>query len=131
MLTGLAPVAVLTATPLISVLATDSFDPVTWLVNYGVAGVVLALLVTGRLRSKQEVDGLTRQVAEAEERARQAAIALQAMMQQVTTHTLPQLSQITRVVESLPERKESDLMNRLEDLARRIEAAEGGSHGDG
>lgn len=123
--------------PLLALLADGSFDPVTFLVNYGVAGIFLALLATGQFRTKAEVISLQKVVEErakalAEMRGELAAKeqALQALMLQITQQTLPSLTQTAKLVERIPVHKpmESELvlMRRLEALADRLEAAEKG-----
>lgn len=79
-------------------------DPVSWLVNYGVAGIVILLLVTGQLRTKSEVAGLQKALGDADERARQKDVALSALMAQMTGHTVPQLTDLSRVLNALPDR---------------------------
>lgn len=98
-------------------------DPVSWLVNYGVAGIVIALLAIGRLRTKQEVEGLTKMLADSIERERQKDIALAALMQQITQHTVPQLADVGRLIEALPERTHNngDLSKSIADLTRRLD----------
>jgi len=87
--------------PALLPLEAGSTDPVSWLVNYGVAGVVIALLAIGRFRTKQEVDGLNSQLADARSEIKAKDAALLAMMQQVTGHTLPQLGHLADVLERL------------------------------
>jgi hypothetical protein len=70
-------------------------DPLTWLFNVGVAGVVLVLLVTGQLRTKSEVTQLERQIVAKDE-------ALAALQAQLTANTLPALERSALVIEALP-----------------------------
>lgn len=107
----------------VTALATDtSTDPVAWLVNYGVAGIVIVLLVTGQLRTKTEVTLLERQMAQKDR-------VIEAFQQQLTSHTLPALAESTRVLEAIPS-SESALLIELhrvradaEALVARLETA--------
>lgn len=76
-------------------------DPISWLVNYGVAGIVVALLVTGRLRTKAEVDGLREELGKAQGAVQERDLAMTALVQQVTQHTLPQMGQIADVLDRI------------------------------
>lgn len=82
--------------------AADTPDPTAWLINYGVAGVVIALVVAGRLRTKSEVDGLKDALAEyrADLLAERSASA--ALVSQLTNHTLPQMAQLADVLDRVP-----------------------------
>lgn len=77
--------------------ATDQLDidPIAWLVNYGVAGIVILLFVTGQIRTKAEVRSLERQI----EAKDQAISAFQA---QLSTNTLPALARSAEVLETIP-----------------------------
>ena len=90
-----APVHPLTTTAL----EATSADPVAWLVNYGVAGVVIALLVTGFLRTKAEVQGLQKQVAEIRDDLIAERAANAALVAQITQHTLPQMTHVADVLD--------------------------------
>ena len=80
---------------LLTVLAADTSDPLVWLVNLGVAGIVIVLLVTGQLRTKSEVDHLLAEIA-AKDRV------IDAVQTQLLGQTLPALAQSTRVIEAVP-----------------------------
>src|SRR4051812_33851526 len=88
--------------PYLAVMSSSTPDPVEWLVNYGVAGVVIALMVLGRLRTKAEVDGLKEQNEQlrADLLAERGANA--ALVAQVTGHTLPQMAQLSEVLDRVP-----------------------------
>jgi len=73
----------------------ESVDPIAFLVNYGVAGVVIGLLVTGQLRTKFEVRGLERQI----EAKDQVISEFQA---QLSTNTLPALARSAQILETFP-----------------------------
>lgn len=70
-------------------------DPLAWLVNLGVAGIVIVLLVTGKLRTGKEVEHLLAEIA-----AKDQVIA--AFQQQLTGNTLPALARSTQVLEAIP-----------------------------
>lgn len=122
----LNPHAVLLLLPLAA-----EVDPISWLVNYGVAGIVLALLVTGQLRTKSEVLGVQKI---ADDRAREVAAkdaAIAALMTQITGHTVPQLGHLTQVLEALPAQNTSDtaVLEALAELKSKIEQIEQKSGG--
>jgi len=91
-----------------------SADPVAWLINYGVAGIVIALLVTGQLRTKSEVKGLESQIAAKDK-------VIDAFQAQLTGHTLPALTQSARVLEAIPT-SESALLVELQRVRAEAEA---------
>lgn len=97
-------------------------DPVGFLVNYGVAGIVIILLVTGQLRTKAEVSGLQKALEEAVEREKQKDLALANLVQQITQHVLPGLNNLAGVVEALPAStaSESDSKRQIAELRRRL-----------
>jgi len=82
---------------LLVLLATTSAsgDPLTWLVNLGVAGVVIALLVTGQLRTKSEVENLQAQIA-------QQAHLIEGFQNQLTGNTIPALTKFVQLAETIP-----------------------------
>lgn len=80
-------------------------DPFTWLVNLGVAGIVIVLLVTGQLRTKAEVEHLLAEI-EAKDKV------IDAVQTQLLGSTLPALAQSTRVMEAIPANERS-LMDQL------------------
>lgn len=77
-------------------------DPVAWMVNYGVAGIVIALVVLGRLRTKSEVDGLKELIEQQGADLRAERAANTALVQQLTNHTLPQMTQMAEVLDRVP-----------------------------
>jgi hypothetical protein len=100
-------------------------EPFTFLFNYGVAGIVIVLLVTGHLRTKAEVAGLQKALDDATERERQKDIALANLMLQITQHTVPQLRDLARVVEALPpQQSEVDSTTLIDELRRRLDEIE-------
>jgi len=84
--------------------ATD--DPLAWLINLGVAGIVIILFVTGKLRSEKEVLYLLEQI----EAKDQVISAFQA---QLTGHALPALAQSAQALEQIP-RRGGDLIGEVE-----------------
>lgn len=102
------------------VMATPGTDPFTWLINLGVAGIVLVLLITGQLRTKAEVDHLMSEIA-AKDRV------IEAVQKELLGTTLPALTQSTRVLEAIPasERALVDELRRAQseakDLTSRME----------
>lgn len=104
---------------------TPANDPLTWLVNLGVAGIVIVLLVTGQLATKSEVNQLKAQI-ETKDRL------IEAFQSQLTGHALPALAQSTRVLEAIPASALLVELRRVraetEALVVRLEAAhEGGA----
>jgi uncharacterized protein YlaN (UPF0358 family) len=95
-------------------------DPIAWLVNYGVAGVVIALLVLGRLRTKSEVDGLK----EANEQLRTDLLAERAanaaLVTQMTNHTLPQMAHLAEVLDRVPQAVTKEPETSLEHVLAQI-----------
>ena len=109
---------------LVALAATASTDPLAWLVNLGVAGVVIVLLVTGQLRTKAEVENLKEEIAAKDK-------VIEAFQLQLTGHTLPALAQSARVLEAIPggeaallgelrlaQQKATEISQRLEKIAR-------------
>lgn len=105
-------------------LETTVSDPLTWLVNLGVAGIVIVLLVTGQLRTKWEVNALMKQIADQEQVIRDFQDAL-------IGKTLPALARSAQVLEAIPSSERglqddlhqtrgemAELIARLEQLAR-------------
>lgn len=90
--------------------ATD--DPVAWLVNLGVAGIVIVLLVTGRLRTGKEVEHLLEEIAAKDQ-------IISAFQAQLTGHTLPALARSAQVLEAIPT-SEHALMSQLRDAQREV-----------
>jgi hypothetical protein len=87
--------------PTLAALVTSTSDPISWLVNYGVAGIIIVLLVTGQLRTKAEVMALQKVADERAEALNAKDKALADLTQQITGHTLPQLARMTEVVEGI------------------------------
>lgn len=83
------------------VLATaNSSDPLTWLVNFGVAGIVIVLFVTGQIRTKAEVENLKSDIAAKDE-------LIKAFQAQLMGHTLPALERSAQVLEAIPSSERS------------------------
>lgn len=102
--------------------ASAATDPFTWLINVGVAGVVIVLLVTGQLRTKAEVSQLERQIE-----AKDALI--EAFQAQLTANTLPALERSAQVFEALPRATEravyrdlGQVRAEIEELSQRLQA---------
>lgn len=125
---------------LILAMSVTSTDPVAWLVNAGVAGVVVALIALGILRTKWEVGSIEKahgeQVATMQkvldERGAQILakdIALQALYTQLTQHTLPQMADTARLVQDLPPSHEDEILRTLAEMSRRLDdLQQGGDH---
>ena len=79
--------------PPLDAVAAASTDPLTWLANLGRAGIVIVLLVTGQLRTKAEVTGLT---AQNEGQAK----LIEGFQLQLTEHTLPALAKFVEVFDA-------------------------------
>lgn len=107
--------------PLFAAMEAATFDPTSWLVNYGIAGVVIALVIMGRFRTKQEVDGLKEQLVAAQKAVLDERAANSALVTQITQHTLPTLERLGSLVNEMPKTSESDLLSRLDVLTRKIE----------
>jgi hypothetical protein len=99
-------------------------DPLTWLVNLGVAGIVIVLLVTGQLRTKAEVSNLQAQI-------QSQAKLIEGFQTQLNNSTLPALTKFVQFAETIPENNHeirsdiADLAKLMHELAR--QAREGGS----
>lgn len=78
-----------------------STDPVSWLVNYGVAGIVLILVITGQLRTKAEVLGLQKALYDQGEVLKQKDAAMTALVQQITNQTVPAVGDLARLIDAL------------------------------
>ena len=70
-------------------------DPLSWLINLGVAGIVIVLLITGKLRTGKEVDHLLDEIEKKDE-------VIAAFQAQLTGHTLPAMARSAQVLEHLP-----------------------------
>lgn len=70
-------------------------DPFTWLINLGVAGIVIVLLITGKLRTGKEVEYLLTEIAAKDE-------LIKAFQTQLMGQTLPALTRSTQVLEAIP-----------------------------
>lgn len=95
-------------------------DPISWLINYGVAGVIIILLVTGQLRTKAEVEGLKAELTKKDESITAKDAALTALVTQLTTF-LPQLAKVGDVVEALPRNADTHLAAVLRDISARLD----------
>jgi hypothetical protein len=106
-------------------------DPLTWLVNLGVAGIVIILLVTGQLRTKAEVEHLQRENERKDKLLDAKDGQIAAMQAVITDKTLPALSRSTQVLEAIPRSETvlfaqlrraqlevTELTQRLEQIAR-------------
>lgn len=98
-------------------------DPVSWLVNYGVAGVIIILLVTGQLRTKAEVEGLKSELTKKDESITAKDAALTALVTQLTTF-LPQLAKVGDVVEALPKSGDTQLAAVLARISAKLDDIE-------
>ena len=74
---------------------TPTTDPLAWLINLGVAGIVIVLLVTGKLRTGKEVEHLLEEISAKDQ-------VITAFQQQLTGTTLPALERSTKVLEAIP-----------------------------
>lgn len=101
--------------------ASGSGDPIGFLINYGVAGVVILLLVTGQLRTKAEVATMERVAEERREQIVALERALGAVMGQLAD-TLPGITHLAEVIEALPQSNEDRLKNQLAALTARLDA---------
>lgn len=112
----LGPVPVLVPIPMAD---TVSSDPITFLVNYGVAGIVVVLLVLGKLRTKAEVDGLIKANDQLREDLKLRDKAIYDLTLTITNHTLPSL---TAVADKTTETEVlSQVLTRMGDLTARLE----------
>lgn len=100
--------------------APSGSDPVSWLINYGVAGVIIILLVTGQLRTKAEVEGLKAELIKKDESITAKDAALTALVTQLTTF-LPQLAKVGDVVEALPKNGDAQLATVLREISARLD----------
>lgn len=94
------PIMLAVGTSLVLLVATASSDPLTWLVNFGVAGIVIVLFVTGQIRTKAEVENLKSDIAAKDE-------LIKAFQAQLMGHTLPALERSAQVLEAIPSSERS------------------------
>lgn len=81
---------------------TTGADPFNWVTGLGFPGVIIALLITGYLRTKPEVDRLVadnRAKDKVIERKDEIIISLQTT---ITQQALPALARSTEVLEAIP-----------------------------
>lgn len=81
-------------------LETSAPDPIALLINYGVAGIVIVLFITGQIRTKSEVAGLEKQLKEKDD-------MIQAFTNQLSGNTLPALTRSAQVLEAIPSNERS------------------------
>lgn len=88
-------------------------DPIAFFVNYGVAGIVILLLLTGQLYTKPAYQALEKQNS-------QLADALKAVTNAASGQAIPAMAKTLEVQRSagLPYGDIKDLLSRLEELAR-------------
>lgn len=98
----------------------SSTDPIPWLVNYGVAGVVILLLVTGQLRTKSEVGALEKRVTQQDDIIKAKDIALEALTNQLVS-IVPQLAKVGDVVEALPQNTSAALTHAMSELTSKLD----------
>lgn len=89
-------------------------DPLAWLVNVGVAGIVIILFVTGQIRTKSEVLRLESELDRANK-------VIDAIQQQLIGSTLPAMAKSTQVIENVPASEEA-LVARMRDSQRQADA---------
>lgn len=125
MIHGLVVAIVMATTGAVGVvLETTVSDPLAWLVNLGVAGIVIVLLVTGQLRTKWEVNALDKRIADQDKVIKEFQDAL-------IGQTLPALARSAQVLEAIPSSERglqdelhqtrgdmAELISRLERLAK-------------
>lgn len=105
---------------LIVLAATDSADPVAWLVNYGVAGIVILLLVTGQLRTKAEVAAIQKIADDRLVDLRQKDEALGNLIAQLSA-LLPQLARVGEIIEQMPNSAEAQLRVEVDRLGAKLD----------
>lgn len=110
--------------PGIAAMAATGSDPVSFLINYGVAGIVILLLVTGQLRTKAEVTGLEKQLDQSRSDVKERDAAIASIMAQITQHTLPQMANLAEVLDRLPKQPDSGLAARLDQLTATLDAVD-------
>jgi citrate synthase len=107
-----------------------STDPLTWLINYGIAGVVILLLVTGKLRTSAEVDNLKQALVQAREDLASRDKALHDLTVQITNNTLPSMNALADVIEAQPVRADNNqlaaVLTRMDEVLGKIDALEKG-----
>jgi hypothetical protein len=93
-------------------------DPLGWLVNIGVAGIVIILLVTGQLRTKSEVMHLLDEIAAKDK-------AIDAIQNQIMSQALPALANSTRVIEAVPNTEQAliEQLRKAQEDAKALVAA--------
>lgn len=82
----------------------DNFDPVQLLLNTGIPGIVVVLLITGRLRTQAEVERL-----EADNARKDAVIAskdelISSLQAGINDKAIPALTMSTRALERIADR---------------------------
>lgn len=106
---------------LIALAGETSADPVSWLINYGVAGIVILMLVTGQLRTKAEVAAIQKIADDRLVDLRVKDEALQAIVKQLGD-VMPQLARVGEVMEAVPSSADAQLLARMDQISRTLDA---------
>lgn len=88
-------------------------DPLTWLINLGVAGIVIVLLITGKLRTGKEVEHLLEEIASLKQ-------VLSATQAQLTGHALPALAKSAEALESIPTNQLATVQEQVMELSKQV-----------
>jgi hypothetical protein len=100
---------------MVAPLAADgASDPVSWLLALGPGGIFAALIITGQLRTKAEVDNLKEEIAKRDRTIDQLATG-------VTGAAMPALAHATRLVEQTKPKGDEALIERMERLMTALE----------
>jgi hypothetical protein len=94
-------------------------DPFNWVTGLGFPGVIIALLITGQLRTKPEVERLIAENDRKDKLIEAKDTTIATMQSVLTKQTLPALLRSAEVLEAIPN-AESSLFNELRQAQQQV-----------
>lgn len=100
----------------------ENASPLAILLNYGVLGIIVVLLISGWVRTKPEVDGLKEQIEDLKGQLAERDRVAEAMRVQLTQQTLPAMARSAQVLETIPQTAgdEKQLVKELQALISQL-----------
>ena len=98
-------------------------DPLALLINYGLAGIIILLLVVGQLRTRAEVEAIkdasAREVSNLTQINAEQNRLIIALQHSLTGGALPAMARSTQILEALPQ-AENTLLHEVENVRREM-----------